>query len=119
MNVTIKGKTYQLPKYTIAIDELFTGSDSKKTVREVVESRYAVLEELLGHESAASLADGETAEDCDIAALATAYLAIKMAYQAPVYKEQAAKLREQINQIRPALDAIELAQQSGVFKAID
>lgn len=119
MRATIQGKAVELPKYTVSVEESFADADSKRTPREIADARFTVLEGLLGYEDTAQLADGGSADACDIAKLALAYSAVKAAYQSPVLKEQTARLKEQIAQLKPVLETVKQAQAVSAFKLVE
>ena len=110
MRATIQGKAVELPKYTVSVEESFVDADSKRTPREIADARY---------EDTAQLADGGSADACDIAKLALAYSAVKAAYQSPVLKEQTARLKEQIAQLKPVLETVKQAQAVSAFKLVE
>lgn len=114
-----KGKTYTLPKFTLAVAEAEQDARSAKGIREIVEKRLSFVQMVMG-EKAADILGTDYADEVDIAELGLLFNAICQAFHAEENKTQAEELRKLTSQLKPAVDLIrDMQGTDSPFKLVD
>lgn len=110
--VDAAGNAFELPKYTLALNEKITSASTGNDA-ETFKKRYEILKEVLPAEYLNEALDGATVSEIDLVMLNRIFADVKNAYEMPVVREQIQSVTEMLQQMTPALDKIKAIQDNG------
>ena len=101
--VIVNGKSYDLPKKTIAVaeslEEVLKVDSTNLKIRQKMEKLHRFSKDLLGEDNVKEILGTDDLEDVDTSALAMLVLNINEAYEKPVTEYRTDKMREAFNGI--------------------
>ena len=101
--VIVNGKSYDLPKKTIAvaesIEEVLKVDSTNLKIRQKMEKLHRFSKDLLGEDNVKEILGTDDLEEADTSALAMLVLNINEAYEKPVTEYRTDKMREAFNGI--------------------
>lgn len=101
--VIINGKSYDLPKKTIAVaeslEEVLKVDSTNLKIRQKMEKLHRFSKDLLGEDNVKEILGTDDLEEADTSALAMLVLNINEAYEKPVTEYRTDKMREAFNGI--------------------
>ena len=101
--VIVNGKSYDLPKKTIAVaeslEEVLKVDSTNLKIRQKMEKLHRFSKDLLGEDNVKEILGTDDLEEADTSALAMLVLNINEAYEQPVTEYRTDKMREAFNGI--------------------
>lgn len=101
--VIVNGKSYDLPKKTIAVaeslDEVLKVDSTNLKIRQKMEMLHRFSKNILGEENVKEILGTDDLEKADTSALAVLVLNINEAYEKPVTEYKTDRMREAFNGI--------------------
>ena len=101
--VIVNGKSYDLPKKTIAVaeslEEVLKVDSTNLKIRQKMEKLHRFSKDLLGEDNVKEILGTDDLEEVDTSALAMLVLNINEAYEKPVTEYRTDKMREAFNGI--------------------
>ena len=101
--VIVNGKSYDLPKKTIAVaeslEEVLKVDSTNFKIRQKMEKLHRFSKDLLGEDNVKEILGTDDLEEADTSALAMLVLNINEAYEKPVTEYRTDKMREAFNGI--------------------
>ncbi len=101
--VIVNGKSYDLPKKTIAVaeslEEVLKVDSTNLKIRQKMEKLHRFSKDLLGEDNVKEILGTDDLEEADTSALAMLVLNINEAYEKPVTEYRTDKMREAFNGI--------------------
>ena len=101
--VIVNGKSYDLPKKTIAVaeslEEVLKVDSTNLKIRQKMEKLHRFSKDLLGEDNVKEILGTDDLEEADTSALAILVLNINEAYEKPVTEYRTDKMREAFNGI--------------------
>ena len=101
--VIVNGKSYDLPKKTIAVaeslEEVLKVDSTNLKIRQKMEKLHRFSKDLLGEDNVKEILGTDDLEEADTSALAMLVLNINEAYEKPVTEYRTDKMREPFNGI--------------------
>ena len=101
--VIVNGKSYDLPKKTIAVaeslEEVLKVDSTHLKIRQKMEKLHRFSKDLLGEDNVKEILGTDDLEEADTSALAMLVLNINEAYEKPVTEYRTDKMREAFNGI--------------------
>lgn len=114
MKARINGKTYELPKLTMAVNEKLEDYDEKETAfkneeikaSDLYREQYKLINDLLGETAVCEILQGDNIEEIDLTNLTLALMDIRKAYTDPITEKHLEDFRGTMGKIKGDIELV-------------